>query len=218
MSPAGRSVGGIPASLRRKVALVPTADTRHSIVIYKQGSYRGGTKRWSNRYHFEGALPTDDAAWEDFADRIVTAEKATLNTDATIVEAVGYDSSSASSTNPHGDAVFTKTYTTAGTRVRSLTGTDCPGDCAALVRYNTPARSSRNHPVYLMNYYHGAEAKDSNVDELTDAYVTALEAYADAWITGFTCDGSPRERCGPRGAVATARRVDPYVRHRDFPS
>jgi hypothetical protein len=200
------------------VRTIATPDTKHSIVVYKQGNYRGGTKRTGNRYHFEGALPTTPAAWEAFADLIVTAEKAIHNTDVTIVEVVGYDAGSSSSTNPHGDAVFTKTYTTVGTRARSLTGTDCPGDCASIVRYSTGARTTKNHPVYLMNYYHGAEAKDANVDELTDAIVAALGTYADHWVTGFTCEGSPRERCGPRGAVATGYRVDPYVRHRDFPS
>lgn len=193
-------------------------DVRNSIVIKKQGDYRGGTKQWTNRYHFEGDLPTDDAAWEAFSDLIVAAEKACYVSDLTIVEAVGYDSSTASSSNPHGDAVWVKSYTTAGTLVPAGTDNAAPGDAAALVRYSTPARSSRNHPVYLMNYYHNAYSKTSDADALADDQKTELETYAAHWVSGFACDGSPRERCGPHGAVATGYRVDPWIRHRDFPS
>lgn len=195
-----------------------TPDTKNSIVIYKQGGYRGGTKRWSNRYHFEGALPTSDSAWAAFADLIVAAEKTVFDSSTEIVEAVGFDASTATSTNPHGDAVFTKTYTTNGTLTLDAGDNGMPGDAASLIRYGTDARSSKNHPVYLMNYYHGVFSVSSSGDTLSAAQKTALEAYADQWLTGFLADGSHRERCGPRGAVSVSRRVDPYVRHRDFPN
>lgn len=197
---------------------MPTADTRHSIVIYKSGDYRGGTKRWSNRYHFEGDLPTDDAAWEAFADLIVASEKTCFTSDLTIVEAVGYDSGSASSTNPHGDAVWAKTYTTVGTWTPAVGDNAMSGDSAALVRYGTAERSVKNHPIYLMNYYHNVYSASTSGDTISPTQKTALENYADDWLTGFLADGTHRERCGPRGAVAVSRRVDPYVRHRDFPS
>lgn len=197
---------------------MPTADTRNSIVIKKSGGYRAGSKIWTNRYHFEGDVPSSPSAWEAFADAIVAAEKAIYHTEQTIVEAVGYDKASASSTNPHGDAVWTKTYSVVGTLTPGTGAVGAPGDCASLVRYSTAARSSRNHPVYLMNYYHGVFNKSGDADALSDNQKAALEAYADAWLTGFVADGTHRERCGPRGAVATARRVDPYVRHRDFPT
>lgn len=197
---------------------MPTADDRNSIVIYKEGDYRGGTKRWSNRYHFEGDLPSDDSAWEAFADAIVAEEKLIYTDDTTIVEAVGYDADSATSTNPHGDAVWTKSYTTAGTGGPWATSQASPGDAASLVRYSTAARSSKNHPVYLMNYYHGCWADAGASDNLNAALKVQLEEYAEDWVAGFTCDGTARERCGPHGAVATGYRVDPYVRHRDFPN
>ncbi len=195
-----------------------TPDTKHSIVIYKEGPYRGGTKRWSNRYHFEGALPSDDAQWEALADAIVLDEKPCLIPAVTIVEAVGYDAGSATSTNPHGDAVWVKSYTTSGTFTPAVGDEGAPGDCAVLVRYTTDARSSKNHPVYLFNYYHGVQSDSTGSDVLSTTQKAAFQEYADDWVAGYTVDGTTRERCGPRGAVATGATVDPYVRHRDFPN
>jgi hypothetical protein len=197
---------------------MPTADTKHSLVVIKEFTYRGGTRTFSNRYHFEGDLPSDDAAWIELADAVVTAEKPIYADDVTIVQALGYDAGSASSSNPHGDSVFSKAYTTAGTGDFSTDGRRATGDSCVLLRYSTPARSSRNHPVYLFNYFHGAWQLTSVADSVSAVQISHVETYAEDWIDGFVCEGSPRERCGPRGAVATGRRVDPFVRHRDFPN
>lgn len=197
---------------------MPTADTKSSIVVFKEMDYRGGTRRFSNRYHFEGDVPPDDAAWTTFANAVVNAEKAIYDSDVTIVEVVGNDAASASSTNPHGDAVFTKTYTTVGTADPSVDGRRAPGDCAALLRYATPARSSRNHPVYLFNYFHGVYQTTGDPDVISPTQKALYEAYGTSWIAGFSDGSETHERCGPRGAVATARLCDGVVRHRDFPS
>lgn len=195
-----------------------TADTKNSIVIVKSFTYRGGDRTFSNRYHFEGALPADHAAWATLADNIVAAEKTIYTAGVTISEAIGYDCSTATSTNPHGDSVFNKTYTTAGTATFSGDAGPAPGDCAIYVRYSTPARSTKNHPVYLSNYYHGVRIPDTGGDEVLAAQKTAVEAYANTWLTGFTDGTTPRERCGPRGAVAIGRTVSNFIRHRDFPA
>jgi hypothetical protein len=193
-------------------------DTRNSILITKSFSYRGSTRHWTNRYHFEGDVPPDAAHWQTLADNIVAAEKVALLTTVTITLATGYDKASASSTNPHGDAVWSAPYTTAGTKTAGTGETPAPGDCAAMVRYSTPARSTKNHPVYLFNYYHGVLLPASGGDSLTNGQKTVLNTYAAAWVTGFSDGAETHERCGPRGAVALAGACDPLVRHRDFPN
>jgi hypothetical protein len=192
-------------------------DTRCSIVIIKSFQYRGASKRWGNRYHFEGATPIDNAHWTTLANNIIASEK-TMYDGPTIVQAIGYDKDTATSTNPHGNAVFSADYTVAGTAAyHTGTGEQATGDSAVYLRYGTDARSARNHPVYLSNYFHGAWRDSGDPDSLLNAQAADVEAYADDWLAGFTDGTSPRERCGPRGAVAVSRVVDPWVRHRDFP-
>jgi hypothetical protein len=197
---------------------VATPDTRSSLVIVKQFTYRGATRQWSNRYHFEGAVPVDATAWGTLADNVTAAEKLVHGASVEIVQAVGYDSASASPTNPHGDAVFSKTYSLAGTFVPASGDITMPGDCCGLVRYSTIARSTKNHPVYLFNYYHGAYREASTTDAIATDWAAALDTYADAWVTGFTDGTGARERCGPRGAGAVSASVNGFIRHRDFPA
>jgi hypothetical protein len=196
----------------------PTPDTRNSIVIVKQFSYKGATRRFSNRYHFEGTLPADPTAWGTLADNITAAEKAIYTTPAEIVEAIGYDCSSATLKNLHGDAIFTKAYTLTGTLTPPGTGSQAPGDCAALFRFSTLARSVKNHPVYLFNYFHGVWLSASDQDTIQSSQLTAYNTYAAAWVTGFSDGTGARERCGPHGAGATGVTVNSHITHRDFPA
>lgn len=181
-----------------------------SIVIQTTIPYRGQTKKFSNRYHFSGGTPADLTHWNTLSDAIVAAYKLTITSGLTIVGSLYYG---AGSNVPIGS----KTYSQAGTA--GFSGTPCPGDSAIMVRFATAARSTKNHPVYLWNWFHGANWSGSgSSDTLLAAQRTLFQTYAAAWLSGFSDGSVTYVRAGPNGANATGYAVDQYVRHRDFPS
>jgi hypothetical protein len=164
---------------------------------------------FTNRYHFGGGLPADQAHWQTLSDAVVTAEKAIYGSNVTIVETVAY---AADSDIP----LHTFTYTTVGTLSTSVS-VPAPGDCAAMLRFSTDAFSSRNHPIYLYSWFHGAQiAQASGGDNLLSTQKTAIDTYGTSWISGFSDGTNTYHRAGPRGAVALARTTSTVVRHRDF--
>lgn len=181
-----------------------------SLKVTKSFTYRGVTRTFSNRYHFNGGTPADSAHWTTLSDAVVTAEKAIHVSAVTITKTTGY---AAGSEVP----VFTKTYSTAGTLSQG-TGTRTPGDVAWLIRYSTTARTSKNHPIYLFNYYHGAILTGGAYDDLMPAQASAGGTYAGTWITpGFSDGATSYTRAGPNGTSAVGQLVEPYVTHRDLP-
>lgn len=186
-----------------------------SIRVVKQFVYRGQTREFSNRYHFTGSAPTNSTLWATFSDNIVLAEEACfmapISGGCEIVATFGYAGGS-------DVPVYTKTYTEPGTA--SFTSwSPLPGDCAAVARYGTADRSSKNHPVYCFNYYHSisAVAGAGNQDELHAAQKSALLTYCDTWVTGFSDGVVNHIRSRPSGDAVTGVSIEALVSHRDLP-
>jgi len=182
-----------------------------SIKFLMQSSYRGGTKAWSNRYHFTGGVPADAAHWLALYNAVVADLKACWKPGETIIEgAIGYN---AGSDVPvwSGGAVTACTAPWGG-------GPLCPLADAALVRYSTTARSSKNHPVYLFNYYHAVHRDPGSDVELLDSpQKSDFLGLANNWVAGYSDGTNTYKRAGPNGATAVGNEVEPYITHRDFP-
>lgn len=185
-----------------------------SISITKSLTYRGETREYTNRYHFLGGTPADAAHWTTLANAVIAAEKTCYTADTTVVGWKGY---AAGSDVPVASGVVS----VVGTKANSGSH-NAPGDCCVLLRFQTAARSSKNHPVYLYNYLKRAVVKDSGggaaPDDLEGAQKTIVETYGTAWLTGFSDGTNTYVRAGPNGAAATSRTVSQYVHHRDFPN
>lgn len=181
----------------------------------KQFTYRNALAEFSNRYHFDGGTPSDATHWTTFSDAVVDAEKLIFlpfaSKGAKIIATVGYD---AGSEVP----VFNKTYTTDGTAAPT-NWQMVPGDVAELVRYSTNNRSSKNHPIYLFNYYHtfGIQSNAAWADACNSDQKALLSTYAAAWITGFSDGTNTHHRTGPSGHLATGHLESLNLTHRDLP-
>jgi hypothetical protein len=183
-----------------------------SLRITKTIPFKGGSRIYSNRFHFNGGTPADATHWHTLMDNVTTAEKACHIANTTIVEALGY---AAGSEVP----VATKVYALVGTL--GVTAGDHPqaGEVAALARFSTAARSTKNHPIYLYNYFHNAviDHTSTDYDKLAANMKTAIQTYLTSWISGFSDGTITVVRASPNGAAATGSLVEEYVTHRDFP-
>lgn len=185
-----------------------------SLKVTKSFTYRTVTHKFTNRYHFNGGTPADPAHWTTFANAVIAAEKACYQSDVSIVGWTGYN---AGSDLP----IASASTSVAGTLGAIASSYKMPGDAALIIKWNTTARSSKNHPVYLMSYMHGVLGNTATPGDQVDATQrTAFNVYKTAWVTGFSDGTNTYVRAGPNGATGldVALQLPYQVRHRDFPT
>lgn len=188
------------------------AETQHSVRLVKHFTYRGDPmQQWSNRYYFNGSAPTDQAAWYALFDAVVALEKLCYTSQVTIDAAAGYAPGS-------GVSVANKAYTQSGT-LASTGNSPTPGDCAVLLRQATSKRSTKNHPVYVFSYFHGARytTATNNADIADGVQRDNITAFGTAWMNGITVGARTYKRTTPDGVLVTSGIAEVYVTHRDFP-
>lgn len=181
-----------------------------SLKITYSMPYRGATQLWSNRYHFDGLTGLSPANWAALVAAVEPDARTIIPSTCHVVEYTGYE---AGSDVP----VFSSAVSLAGIGAFGSDSVATPGDVAALVRYTTTQRTSKNHPIYLFNYYHHAFYNPAvGVDTISVDYKAALSNLAQLWVTGIGVAGATLKRCGPNGAVAQSRTVEDFLTHRDF--
>jgi hypothetical protein len=183
-----------------------------SIKTIKTLPFKGGTRTWSNRYHFSGGTPADTTHWNNLVTAFVDDEAACIGSVQSITQWIGY---AAGSDVP----VFSLTDNQPGTLTPDGGDAEQAGEVAALIRYSTDARTSKNHPIYCFNYVHGVYAHpgEGDGDLLSTAQKDALQAFADAWVAGYSDGTHTLVRASPNGAVCRDPIVETYLTHRDFP-
>jgi hypothetical protein len=186
-----------------------------SIRVVKQFTYRGNLRSFSNRYFFTGHTPSGSTEWDGLSNALTALEKACFKSLATggakVIATFGY---AIGSDVP----VYSHTYALDGT-LAPASYAACPGDVAALVRYSTAARSTKNHPIYAFNYYHavGVSTSDVTANNLATDQKTALQALATAWVNGISDGTNFYSRTTEAGHNATGSTVEVMVTHRDLP-
>lgn len=188
------------------------ASVNPSLQLNKAAAFKGGTRIFSNRYHFSGGTPADGTHWTTLKNAVIAVEKTVYDSQVEIVESIGY---AAGSDVP----VFSAVESTTGTLSPGGNDYPTPREVAALIRWSTAAKSTKNHPIYAFSYIHGAfyDHTVSGDDKLASGQKTALQTYAGDWVSGFSDGTNTYIRATPSGHATTGFVVEEYLTHRDFP-
>lgn len=177
-----------------------------SITLIQTFTYRDVPEEFSNRYHFTGEPPADDAGWTTLVSSLATIVASVFSSNVHIVRAYGYLSDTT-------DAVATVDFTVtphspiAGTA--GPVGTMAPGDDAMTLRWDTGRKNSRGKTIYLRKYYHGVGMDTSDSDKVNSAQLDNLQAAGASLIADWGSSSS--KLCGPDGVTPTLPHASPWI-------
>ena len=156
-------------------ALDPTG---HGVILRYSFTYRGSAEEWSNAWHFQGDIPSDNAGWRALVDSLAALVGPALATTVTIVGALCYEDMTDDAVYSYDMAAFDATVT--GERTGS-DGNLMPGDDAIWIRFSTDRVSDQGKPIYLRKYFHGVfDSSSSAPDAFSTAQRTAFQTLAAA--------------------------------------
>lgn len=178
-----------------------------SIVLVKSMSYRDKYEEFSNRYHFSGPTPADDAAWSTLALDIFAKEGLALTHDVHLVRAYGYKAGTEHSIAQIDYAA--PGPPPAGGFAPALAENLQAGDAAATIRWETGELNSRGKKIYCRKYFHVVYRKAATTDMLDEVQAAFFLSFAEKMIDGSLPNGV--KYCGPQGAVLSNPYVDPWL-------
>jgi len=177
-----------------------------------ESPYKGGTKTWSNRWHFNSQVDMTEALFEALANWLKAYYKGSCPTETTVKEAIGYNGGS-------DVPVWSLTINEACLQTVGSNEYIAPLETVMLWRFDTAARSTKNHPIYLFKYMHSRILHTSEGhEEIPSGRLSTYNTYVDDIANGTTIGGTLYKICGPRGAAATGGVCERYCTHRDFPA
>jgi hypothetical protein len=175
-----------------------------------ESEYRGGTKEWSQLYHFTGPAWTL-TTFNDFTDALLPDLRNCLDNAHTVTGRIAYD---AGSSVP----VFDEGLSLAGTST-ATGGIRAALEACGLARFTTDQRTTKNHPIYLYKWFHGVWAADNPRPELLSGTLrTQIGTFAALIVAGVSDGVQVRQYCSPRGAVAQDHLIEEYLHMREFPT
>lgn len=173
--------------------------------------WRGGTREWSNLWHFTQGSWQDQTHFNAFSDAWWNYIKQFTCARVTMVDTTGYDPGSFL-------PVFTKAYGAAGTYT-DTSNPQAAGEMCLLWRFTTDQRTTKNHPIYLYKWFHGTQTDGATAP---DTLRNGIKSTADGQITNVLSGASDgtltRHYCGPFGAVAQSGTTNVHLIAREFPT
>lgn len=188
-----------------------TPATRVGVKLTFSSPYRGGTKHWSQLWHFTGPDWASSAQFNTLVDALVAQLQGLISSETSIISATGYNSGSSL-------PVYTYTHTWTGTST-ATNSTKMPLEGCALIKFTTTQRSSKNHPIYLFKWLHAVYAAGASTPEtLLTGLRSNILSNMSTVLAGLSDGTNTRQYCGPFGAVAQTRDVNTSVHMREFPT
>lgn len=171
--------------------------------------YRNAIEEWSQRYHFVGDPPADQAGWESLYDDLASLLAPCLTDDTWVITGYGYE-------DTDNDSVATMVRLRGGSGTQGeltpLTGAQlAPGDAAAWVRWDTGRDNTNGRNIYLRKYFHGVytHVASDDGDNIDENQVDALAAFGSA-VAGASGDWpgiAGPDHAAPTGGIA----VSPFI-------